>query len=332
MGAATTSRARRRRLLWLVGAVSVGGTAVAGTFTGAGSPTAAAIGVLVALCTGGWALWRAAPDLQQARSNLARGLLVSIVVAAAIGGAQLAIDDSQGQTELKRHVAAQNVAGRQDARLTVGLQKGLVGIELSNRDLRRFYFARKNLEEATFEQATLFEANLERANLRNAEFPRADLRHASLFEAKLQGANLRGADLGHALVNGARLSLADLTGAHLRGAKLRDVSLRWAFLVGADLHGADLRDADIRGADLRGADLRGTNLRGANLGGAIADSRTRWPRAVTGVAPELASCARGQRPPVAHGRMGFQSVAWTPSQRTLALKFDGRWAASEHRR
>ena len=57
----------RQRLLWLVGAVAVSGTAVAGTATGIGAAIATAVGVLVVLATLGWALWRTAPNRQDAR-------------------------------------------------------------------------------------------------------------------------------------------------------------------------------------------------------------------------------------------------------------------------
>jgi uncharacterized protein YjbI with pentapeptide repeats len=273
MGAtATTQSLRQRRLLWLVGGVSVGGTVMAGAFTGFALPIAMAIGVLVALGTVGWSLWRNAPDPQQAKSNLGTGLLVSIVVAAAVGSAQFAIDDRRRDIERQRQEAAQRLATWQNLRITVGLQKSLVGIDLSDRDLTAFYLANKNLGAARLEQAVLEKANLERANLEDAELRGANLRGARLFEATLRGASLRGADLSYAIANGANLSVADLRGAHLRKTALQTACLRRAFLAGADLRRADLRAADLRGADLRGADLRG-----ANLHGVTANSRTRWP-------------------------------------------------------
>jgi uncharacterized protein YjbI with pentapeptide repeats len=295
MGAVdTTDLERRRRFRWLVVAVSVSATVVAGTVAGVGSPIAATIGVLVALGTIGWTLWRAAPDPQQARSNLGTGLLVSIVVAGAVGSAQLTIDERRRVIELERQQAGQRAADRLSLSTTVGLQKSLVGLDLGARDLTRFYFADKNLRQASFEHATLVRANFERANLRDAGFRRADLRLAGLYAADLRGAILAGADLGDAEVSGATLRLADLTGAHLRRTDLQGACLREAFLPGADLRGADLRAADVAKADLRGADLRGANLRGADFSGAMADARTRWPAGVdrggAGPALRLTAC------------------------------------------
>ena len=261
---------REPPLLWLIGAVSVSGTVVAGAVTGVGSAIAAAIGVLVALATIGLSLWRTAPNRREAKSSLGTGLLVSVVVAGAVGSAQFAIDDRRTRLENQRADAVRRATDRQSLRITVGLQRSLVGIDLSERDLNRFYLARKNLEAARLERALLAHASLERARLRNARLHQANLHNASLFETDLRGADLSGADLSAANLSGAKLGGADLTGTNLRATKL-----------GADFHGAsvpyDLRGVDLRGANFRGADLTHAQLRGADLHGAFYDSATRWP-------------------------------------------------------
>jgi uncharacterized protein YjbI with pentapeptide repeats len=236
----TRTKVDRQPLLWLVGAVSVSGTAVAGTATGVGAAIATAIGVLVVLATLGWALWRAAPNRQDAKTSLGTGLLVSVIVAAAVGSAQFAIDDRRTHLE-----------GRRDLRLTIGLQRSLAGIDLSKQDLTGIYLAGKNLENARLAETTLAEAILDHARLCNAVLTAADLQHAQLFEADLRYADLRSSDL--------------------RGADLSGADLRWA-----DLRGTKLSRAKL-GADLRGASLQGTDVSAADLRAARVDDQTEWP-------------------------------------------------------
>jgi uncharacterized protein YjbI with pentapeptide repeats len=220
------------------------------------------MGALLLLAALGWGLWSAAPDPDDARVNLGTGLLVSVIVAAAVGSAQFAIDDRRTRAEDRRDELVRKTAEarderirqaseRQDLRMTIGLQPSLVGIDLHKKDLTDFYFARKNLEEARLDHAVLVDANFEHARLVNAKLDGASLRNASLFEADLSSADLRG---------------ADLTDANLSGAKLASVDLRHAIVAGARL-----------GADLGGLDLSQTDVAGADLRGATADSQTVWP-------------------------------------------------------
>jgi hypothetical protein len=270
MGTTSGRLLRGTGFLWLIGGVSVIGTVVAGAVTGVGSAIAAAIGVLVALATVGLVLWRAAPNRREAKSSLGTGLLVSVVVAGAVGSAQFAIDDRRTGLENRRAEAVRRAADRQSLRITIGLQSSLIGIDLSEGDLTGFYLAGKDLEAARLDRAVLAGANLERAHLLNARLHKANLHKASLFEADLRDADLSGADLSAANLSGAKLAGADLTGADLRDTRL-----------GADFHGAsvpyDLRGVDLAGADFRGADLTEAHLRDANLHGARYDSGTRWP-------------------------------------------------------
>ena len=270
MGTTPGRPLRGTGLLWLIGGVSVIGTVVAGPLTGVGSAIAAAIGVIVALATVGLALWRGAPNRREAKSSLGTGLLVSVVVAGAVGSAQFAIDDRRTELENRRADAARRIADRQSLRITIGLQSSLIGIDLSKGNLQGFYLAGKNLEAARLERAVLAGANLERAHLVNAKLHKANLHRATLFETDLRDADLSGANLSGANLSGAKLSGADLTGADLRDARL-----------GGDFRGAsvpyDLRGADLAGADFRGADLTEAHLRDANLHGARYDAQTRWP-------------------------------------------------------
>jgi uncharacterized protein YjbI with pentapeptide repeats len=231
----------RQPLLWLVGAVAVSGTAVAGTATGVGAAIATAIGVLVVLATLGWALWRTAPDRQDAKTSLGTGLLVSVIVAGAVGSAQFAIEDRRTRLEHQR-----------DLRLTIGLQPSLAGINLSDQDLAEFDFFGKHLEEAMLDRTTLVRANLGRTGLCNAHLADANLQRASLLEADLRGAVVAG---------------SDLRGANLSGANL----------AGADLRETKLAGATLEAADLRGATLVDTDAGSARLNGALVDAETQWP-------------------------------------------------------
>ena len=114
------SSARRRkatRLLdgratfWLLGSMTVSVTATAATLLGAGSAITATVAVLVALAVLGWALWRSDPDRRGARKELGTALLASVVVAGAVGCAQLAIEDRRDRA-----------AAQESLRMTLGLQ------------------------------------------------------------------------------------------------------------------------------------------------------------------------------------------------------------------
>jgi pentapeptide repeat protein len=207
-GAATIHRERR---LLSLGVMSVGGIIALGTIAGVGASIAASMGALVALGTIGLWLWQAAPDRSQAKSNLGTGLLASVVVAAAIGSAQFAIDDRRRDIERTRQTAAQKNADRQNLRLTVGLRKSLVRLDFAGQDLHGFSFAWKDLTQVNFRQARLANAKLSYAILRYADIQRADLRRASLFRA---------------VIDRARLSGANLDGANLQAAQLRWTDLR----------------------------------------------------------------------------------------------------------
>jgi uncharacterized protein YjbI with pentapeptide repeats len=235
------------------------------------------MGALVALGTIGLWLWQAAPDRSQAKSNLGTGLLASVVVAAAIGSAQFAIDDRRRDIERTRQTAAQKNADRQNLRLTVGLRKSLVRLDFAGQDLHGFSFAWKDLTQVNFRQARLANAKLSYAILRYADIQRADLRRASLFRAVIDRARLSGANLDGANLQAAQLRWTDLRGGHLRRTTLISACLQYAFLNAADLYGADLRFADLRFANLRGADLRAARLEGALLDSVAVDSKTRWP-------------------------------------------------------
>jgi uncharacterized protein YjbI with pentapeptide repeats len=281
VASAVTRRRREGLLLCLAGAVSVSSAVLVGTFTGVGSAIAAATGVLVALASAGWLLWRAGPNRQEAKSSLGTGLLVSVVVAAAVGSAQFSIDDRRRLIESERAAETRNAASDhaeiQSLRITVGLRTELKGIQLSGRNLKAFYLAGKHLQNANFIGAVLAEANLDGARLRYARFINADLSNATLLKANLRQADLRSATLSEASLSEAILTDTDLRGATLRKTKLSSASLDGANLRRTDFQGAVLIKADLRNADLRQANLHGATLIAANLRGACFDSHTRWP-------------------------------------------------------
>jgi hypothetical protein len=252
----------RRVLVWLMVAVTVSGTVAAGTVTGLGSVLAVAIGAMLLLAALGWGLWSAAPDPDDARVNLGTGLLVSVIVAAAVGSAQFAIDDRRTRAEDRRDVLVREAtrqhdervrlaSDRQDLRMTIGLQDSLAGADFMNADLKQFFLAGKNLQKARFVDATLVDAVLTGADLSFADLRGANFHRAELLNTDLRFADLRGADLSEANLTGAKLAGADLRGVNVDGATL--------------------------GAKLAGADLSEVDLGGATLLGATADANTLWP-------------------------------------------------------
>ncbi len=156
----------------------------------------------------------------------------------------------------------------------------LVGVKLSETDLR----------EANLSHTALESSDFSRAKLTSAIFIGADLRHANFTEAKLQNSNFRGANLEECSLIEAELNNSDLSQArflntYARAAKLNGARLCRSILDGTDFTDAQLEGADLRGAsfknvitnrinmsnanmtalDLRGVKLHGTYLKGVNL-------------------------------------------------------------------
>ncbi len=129
----------------------------------------------------------------------------------------------------------------------------LAGVNLRNRDLRRWYLRGANMREASLEGARLDNSSLSGANL--------------------QGANLRGADLSGAELIGANLSGADLELAQFAAATLQGSTLEDAIIVAANFQGANLLGVDLSGARLSSA----TGLTQEQIDKTCADQRTTLP-------------------------------------------------------
>lgn len=275
---------RRHGVPSLLAAAVVGGAVLAAhTVANASWPIGMAVGVLVALAMLGGSLWSTAPDRRQATANLGTGLLVSVVVAGAVGGAQFAIDDRRRDVERRADERLRAIEHQQGLRLTVG-REVLRNIDLSGEDLRGFYFARKDLRHANLRDANLSDAVLNSATLRAA-----DLSGSTLHDADLGGADLSAVPIDRTDRDRINLAGADFRGANLRDANLTKTELHDVNLIGARLNGATLDGvtlsgryaqldrADLRGASLYGANLRAASLQGAKLQGSRCDSATGWP-------------------------------------------------------
>lgn len=153
--------------------------------------------------------------------------------------------------------------------------KKVIGLVLSNRDLRYADFSGSRLPKVDFvgadeKPSDLSYANFSYAMLVDAFMSDSKLQGADLAYAKLQGANLwnaqlLGTDLFNARLQGANLNFAKLQGANLRGALLLGAKLNKAELQGANLWSAQLLGANLFNAQLQGAVLRKAGLQGANL-------------------------------------------------------------------
>jgi hypothetical protein len=269
----------------VLGSAIVAAAVVVGILASVGIAITIAIGMLTALGFGGWSLWRAAPDRAQAKSSLGTGILVSVVVAAAVGGAQFAIEERRDELAQHRQQAADRAAERQGLLLTLGLQRNLVGIDLSGRDLARAVLTSKDLSRSVLVNVNLRRADLSGTTLREANLTGADLQRANLTAADLRSAALPRATLRDAELRGAQFGDADLPGADLRGANLTEADLRGANLVNANLVEANLFRADLRHANLAEADLRGA----VTLGARFDDPGIAHPGRAGGTGP---SCAR----------------------------------------
>lgn len=189
---------------------------------------------------------------------------------------------------LEPHI--ENVVNADAIPLTAVLDR-VLGIDLSDRDLRYADFTRSSFPKADFRNTTLTGANFTDAKLvavrfsdvaAESELPRCldylknlAIKGAELREtyrvAELSGAMLTGAKLVDANLDIARLHGADLDRASLHGAKLRYAEFYGANLQDARLDGADLTCAQFHGAKLSGASVVGANFQDARLIGIAVD-------------------------------------------------------------
>jgi uncharacterized protein YjbI with pentapeptide repeats len=190
------------------------------------------------------------------RGGLGAALIGGAIVALAIFLIQIVID------ERRQHDSAQ-----QNLRLTLGLAKSLVGIDLSHADLDRMYLADKNLSRAQLVDANLSHAYLSGATLTAADLSDAKLNCTNLNLARVGNAKFINTKLGHASLIGVHGQNTKFFGADLRGADLSKAVLPDAIFVGADLSGADLSGADLRRADLTDATVTDIEY----------DGTTTWP-------------------------------------------------------
>lgn len=254
-----------------VGAV-VAAAAIGSQYLGASSLVAIAVASLTLIASLGWVLWWTDPNRRHAVGNLGVGLLVGVVVAAAVGGTQLAIESHRQDAERLRQRRADRAAETRDLRVTVGLQRNLQRIDLRGQDLSGFYLAGKDLRGAQLCEANLRGANFYLTNLAAANLANASLMHALIFRANLADADLANADLRSAV-----LVASDLHGANLQDADLGEVDGRDVNLQGASLDRANLRGASLSGANLRGVSFHNADLRDVRLYEASYDASTMWP-------------------------------------------------------
>lgn len=243
----------------LIALASIAAAVATGVIGGANWRLAISVGLLVLLALVGWRLWKLDPDRRKAHSTLGTGLLVSVVVAGAVGFTQLEIDRRANARLRESDRTRERSAQRQTLQLTVGLQQNLHGIDLSRRDLSGFYLEEKNFSGANFTQA----------NLRGADFV--------------------GANLSSSYLDGAQLDGADISEADIRFSKVRKASLHGTDMSESDFRRADLSGADLGEASLLDADFREANLRGADLRDATFNDGTKWP---SGFDPEAAGATR----------------------------------------
>ncbi|MFP4360528.1 MAG: pentapeptide repeat-containing protein [Alphaproteobacteria bacterium] len=104
----------------------------------------------------------------------------------------------------------------------------LVGVDLTDGDLRFASFKRADLTEAVLNEVDAGKAKFVSATLRDVR-----LEDASLVETDFTNADLRDASFRGALLYMTRFFRADLRGADFTGAQLRDADFLHARLAGA---------------------------------------------------------------------------------------------------
>ncbi len=162
----------------------------------------------IALTAIGLAVWVAAlastGDVPARLGELGAGLLSGAVVAFAV-------------LFLGRRFDSE--AEARSLRITVGLQKDLSNIDLSERELSGFSFAGKDLTSANLSESNLRGANFSGATLSNAKFIEADLARAIFSQATLDDTSFAFAEITEAIFTDARsVPQADFkTAWHRRG-------------------------------------------------------------------------------------------------------------------
>jgi uncharacterized protein YjbI with pentapeptide repeats len=279
------------RFLWPAGGVLglAGAAALAAWAAGGELAASAAAAFLAALISAGAFLWWTSSDRAETRGDLGRGLLISGVIGVAFAWIQYEVNEYQRESDEKRAAAEQRAEARQGLQLTIGLQRNLTGIDLSRRDISRFYFRNKILKEArmvaaqadgaNFASANLVAADLRAGRFRGAAFEDAEMRFTELEDADFRGAKFYVEGLEHvsgvfgeiagdtprAKLRALRSAGVDLTGSSGAGADFEGAFIPWASLGGAQLEGASFRRADLHGSDLGGVNLRRADLSRANL-------------------------------------------------------------------
>jgi uncharacterized protein YjbI with pentapeptide repeats len=196
---------------------------VSALLEGVGLLAGVAGGLFLAILAIAFPLWRSP---HTGRSRLGSGLLSGLVVAAAVGFAQIAVDERLDDIRQEQEEAQR----RQTFLILINLQRDLSSIDLAGEDLTELYLRRKILRRARLEATTM-----DRAILRGAVLQRTNLRDASLVEADL--------------------TKAEGVGANFCGGDLTRADLDRTDLWRSNLHDAEIENADLRGADLRNADL-----------------------------------------------------------------------------
>jgi uncharacterized protein YjbI with pentapeptide repeats len=142
----------------------------------------------------------------------------------------------------------------------------VLGIDLSERDLRYADFSRSSFPRADFRESRLAGAKFTDARLVGVKFSNP---LSSVGLTCKSGApklvELEDVDFTRARLVDATLDAANLSGAVLRYASLHGASLRAAELFGSDLYHARLDGADLSCARLHGANLSGASVVGANF-------------------------------------------------------------------
>ncbi|MCG8448365.1 MAG: pentapeptide repeat-containing protein [Pirellulales bacterium] len=138
--------------------------------------------------------------------------------------------------------------------------RSLVGVDLTDSDLRKVAFVQADIRAANFTRARLNEADLSGAKLQGV-----DLSYAKLLGARLIGTGLQGADLSYARMQGAVLVGVELQGAHLYRTRMQGANLARAQLQGATLLDAEMQAVNLSHAQMQGTSIKHSKLQGAKL-------------------------------------------------------------------
>ncbi|MEC5386807.1 DUF2169 domain-containing protein [Uliginosibacterium sp. H3] len=153
----------------------------------------------------------------------------------------------------------------------------LGGADFSGASLERASFIEVQAQEMRFVGARIIKTVFVGVNMLDG----ADFSGAEILTSNFRPSSMRGARFDAATIRESDFSSADLHSSSFAAANATDCRFTKTDLRKARMAGAKLMNSSFASARLEGADLRETNLYAADLARVVADTATRFDKALT---------------------------------------------------